>query len=109
MNRVTDETVEKVTSELVVNRQKKRAIQSMSTKELTRYLVHLYRQGFEAGAEAIEKAMQQEAESRHADPEAEYDEVKADWDDVLRLIAEVKGVGPKLTEAIDRKLKEAMG
>lgn len=109
MGRVTEEAVENVIRELVVNRQKKRAIQSMSTKELTRYLVHLYRLGFEAGADAMDQAVRAEAAAKHSDPEGEYEEVKADWDDVLRLIAEVKGVGPKLTEAIDRKLKEAMG
>lgn len=109
MTRVTDEAVERVTSELVVNRQKKRAIQSMSTKELTRYLVHLYRQGFEAGADAMDQAVRMEAAAKHSEPEGEYEEVKADWDDVLRLISEVKGIGKKLTEAIDQKMKEAMG
>lgn len=105
---VSDEAVAQVTSEIVVNREKKRAIQQMSTKELTKYLVRLYRLGFEAGADAIDKAMRQEAEARHADPEAEYEEVKADWTDVLRIISEVKGIGPKLTQAIDERLKEAM-
>lgn len=109
MSYVTDAAVIKVLDELVITREKRRRIQGMNAKELGAYIVDIYRQGFEAGAEAIEKAMQQEAESRHADPEAEYDEIKADWEDVLRIIGEVKGIGPKLTEAIDRKMKEAMG
>lgn len=106
---VSEDAVKSVTEELVVNREKKRAIQQMTTKELARYLVRLYRLGFEAGADAIDKAMRQEAEARHADPAAEYEEVKAEWSDVLRIISEVRGIGPKLTAAIDERLKEAMG
>lgn len=98
---VSEEAVKSVTEELVVNRKKKRVIQQMTTKELTRYLVTIYRLGFEAGADAVDKAMRQEAE--------ECEEVQADWLDVLRIISEVKGIGPKLTAAIDEKLKEAMG
>lgn len=109
MSYVSDEAVEKVASELTLTRQQRRELQRMDSKQLRRWMTNIYRQGFEDGAEAIDKAVRQEAEAKHADPEQEYEEVKADWDDVLRLIAEVKGVGPKLTEAIDRKLKEAMG
>lgn len=105
--KVSDAAVDQVMEELVINREKKRAIQGMTTPELTRYLVRLYRLGFEAGADAIEQAMKQEAAARHSGPEEEYEEIKADWDDVLRLISEVKGIGPKLTWAIDQKLKEA--
>ena len=106
---VSDEAVAQVTSEIVVNREKKRAIQQMSTKELTKYLVRLYRLGFEAGADAIDKAMRQEAAAKHTNPNEEYDEVKADWEDVLRIIAEVKGIGAKKIAAIDEKLKEVYG
>ena len=109
MSYVTEEAVKNVLDELVITREKRRRIQGMNAKELGAYIVDIYRQGFESGAQAIEKAMQQEAESRNADPESEYKEVKADWDDVLRIISEVKGVGPKLTAAIDQRMKEAMG
>lgn len=107
MSYVSDEAVVRVTQELVVNREKKRRIQQMTTKELTAYLVKVYRQGFEDGADAINQAMKTEAAARHADHNLEYEEVKADWDDVLRIISEVRGIGPKLTRAIDEKLKEA--
>ena len=105
--RVSDDAALKVAEELEVNRAKRRAIQGMTAQELTRYLVRIYRLGFEAGADAIENAMRQEAAARHADPEAEYEEVKADWEDVLRVIGEVRGVGPKLLHAIDQKMREA--
>ena len=104
---VSDEAVARVTEELVVNRAKKRAIQQMTTKELAAYLVRIYRLGFEDGADAIDQAMRDEAAARHVDHDLEYEEVKADWDDVLRIISEVKGVGPKLVKAIDERLKEA--
>lgn len=104
MGRVTEEAVENVIRDLVVNRQKKRAIQSMSTKELTRYLVHLYRQGFEAGADAMDQAVRAEAAAKHSDPEGEYEEIKADWDDVLRLIAEVKADAIKLPKGFFEKV-----
>lgn len=109
MSYVSEEAVQTVTDELVVNREKRRAIQQMNTRDLTRYIVRIFRLGFESGAEAIEKSVRQEAAAKHAEPESEYEEVKADWDDVLRIISEVKGVGPKLTAAIDARMKEAMG
>ncbi len=109
MSYVSDEAVERVLESAVLNRQQRREIQKLGAQDFQRWLVLFYRKAFEDGAEAVGKAVRQEAEARHTDPEQEYEEVKADWDDVLRLIAEVKGVGPKLTEAIDKKLKEAMG
>lgn len=101
MGRVSEEAVSKVVSEMVVNREKRRQIQKMTTEELKRYLVRIYRMGFEDGADACEQAARKEAE--------ETEEVKVDWGDVLRIIGEVKGIGPKMLDAIDQKMKEVMG
>lgn len=38
---------------------------------------------------------------------SEEEEVKADWDDVLRIIGEVKGIGQKRLADIDKKMREA--
>lgn len=99
--KVTEEAVNRVVSEMVVNREKRRRIQQMTTEELKRYLVRIYRMGYEDGADACEQAARKEAE--------EAEEVKADWGDVLRMIGEVKGIGPKMLDAIDQKMKEVMG
>lgn len=96
---VSDEVVNKVSEELIITRQKRREIQKLSTKDLTRYIVRIYRLGFEDGAESCEKAMQEKA--------CEDEEVKADWDDVLRIIGEVKGIGQKRLADIDKKMREA--
>lgn len=94
--RVSDDAVKAVTAELVINRAKRRAIQQMSIEELTQYLVRIYRLGFEAGADAVEEAAKQQQE----------EDIQVDWEDVLKLISQVRGVGPKLTAAIDKKLRE---
>lgn len=99
--KVTEEAVQRVLSEMVVNREKRRQIQKMTTEELKQYLVRIYRMGFEDGADACEQAARKEAE--------ETEEVKVDWGDVLRVIGEVKGIGPKMLDAIDKKMKEAIG
>ncbi len=99
--KVTEEAVQRVLSEMVVNREKRRQIQKMTTEELKRYLVRIYRMGFDDGADACEQAARKEAE--------ETEEVKVDWGDVLKLIGEVKGIGPKMLDAIDQKMKEVIG
>lgn len=100
--RVSEEAVARAIEELVISREKRRSIQKMSASELTTYLVSVYRGGFEDGAEAM--AQQMEMTGQLQDP----DEVKKDWEDVLTLIGEVKGVGAKLLKAIDEHVKEAM-
>ncbi|MBQ6232827.1 MAG: hypothetical protein IJJ80_04910 [Clostridia bacterium] len=102
---VSDEAAEAVVAELKVTREKRRGIQSMTQEQLQRYLVYLYRQGFEAGADAI----QQHLEMIHEQAEEEalpFEDVQVAWEDVLAVIAQVKGIGPKMLEKIDSKLKE---
>ena len=98
--RVSEEAVAKVISELVINRDKRRTIQKMSAPEMTTYLVGVYRSGFEDGAEGM--AQQMQVTGQVQDP----DEIKRDWEDILSLIGEVKGVGPKLLKAIDEHVRE---
>ena len=50
--------------------------------------------------------MRKEASAKHSNPDDEYEEVKADWEDVLRIIGEVKGMTPKMLSEIDSKLRE---
>lgn len=102
MSYVSDAAVEAIVSELRVTREKRRDIQHMTRDQLQRYLVHLYRAGFEAGADAIQKHL---AALSHAEDEG-VEEVTVGWEDVLNVIADVKGIGPKLLGEIDRKLRE---
>lgn len=94
--RVSEEAVAKAIAELVISREQRRTIQKMNASEMMTYLVGVYRSGFEDGAEAMYQQSQE-------------DEVKADWEDVLSLIGEVKGVGAKLLRAIDEHVREKMG
>lgn len=91
--RVSEEAVAKAIAELVISREQRRSIQKMSASEMTTYLIGIYRSGFEDGAEAM---FQQSQEN----------EVKADWEDVLRIIGEVKGIGQKRLADIDKKMRE---
>ena len=103
MGYVSDEAVNSIIAELSVNRDKRRSIQRMSKEELQRYLVHLYREGFEAGADAIRRHLE---ETRNHVQDEGIEEVRLDWEDVLAVIAGVKGVGPEILSEIDNKLKE---
>lgn len=98
---VSDEAVEAIISELSVTREKRRAIQKMSREELQRYLVGIFRAGFNNGADAIQRHLATKAEE-----EEETEEVSIGWEDVLEVIATVKGIGPKTIRAIDERLKE---
>ena len=102
MSYVSDAAVEAIVSDLRVTREKRRDIQHMTREQLQRYLVYLYRAGFEAGADAIQKHL---AALSHADDEG-VEEVSVSWDDVLFVIADVKGIGPKMLQKIDEKLRE---
>ena len=91
----------------LLTREKHRTIKGFSRQEMERYIASIYRDGFEDGCNAIYKAVADEAAAKHSNPDDEYEEVKADWEDVLRLIGEVKGTTPELLRDIDRKLREA--
>ena len=106
MTVVSDIAFEEAVSGGLLTRDKYRAIKQFSRREMERYIASIYRSGFEDGATAVEKAIRDEAAAKHSNPEDEYEEVKADWEDVLRIIGEVKGTTPELLAAIDEKLRE---
>lgn len=96
--KVSDESVEKVLSELSITREKRRRIQTMNKDELQRYLTNLYKIGVEDGANACYRAVQKE--------QAEAESVEVDWEDVLNVISQVAGIAPSMVSAIDTKLRE---
>lgn len=104
MRYVSEAAVESIISELTINRDKRRAIQGMSRAELQRYIVNIYRRGFEDGAEAVQKRLETEKDFRQIGRETEV--VTVEWSDVLEAIAEIKGIGPKMLQEIDEKLRE---
>lgn len=101
--RVSDEAFAEATKGQLLSREQYRRIKSMSRRELEIMIANVYRNGFDDCAEAMQKKAEEAAEAE------ETEEVKADWDDVLRVIGEVKGIGPKMLDAIDQKMKEVMG
>ena len=97
MGFVSEKAVQEAIEGIVVNREKRRDIQRMTAKEMTEYLVRLYRSGFEDGADAIQ---------RHLEDTVDEDEVSISWDDVLKVIADVRGIGEKTVRKIDERLRE---
>jgi len=103
---VSDTAFEEAVNGGILSREKHRAIKGFDRKQMERYIASIYRSGFEDGCNAIYNSVQTEAAAKHSNPEDEFEEVKADWDDVLRLIGEVKGATPELLRDIDKKLRE---
>lgn len=107
MNRVmvSDEAVENALNSGVLNitRDKWRKLKNYTRDEFLRYIVSIYRDGFQAGCDAITNKIKADYVESY-DPETE--EVQVNWEDILALIAEVKGVSPELLSAIDSKMKE---
>lgn len=101
---VGQEILEKVLGELRITREKRRQIQALSRIDLQRYLVRLYKLGYEDGINAVEGRFATEHDALQKEDDEE--EVKIEWDDVLKVIGEVRGIGPTLLNAIDAKLKE---
>lgn len=101
MGIISDDAEKQVISELIVGREKRRQIQNLSRQDLQRYLVRLYRLGFDAGADAVQKQLEEKVQE-----DIYEEEVSVDWEDVLKVISEVRGVGPRILQAIDTKLKE---
>ena len=107
---VSDEAFESVLKDGgLINREKHRAIQRFDRRQMERYIASIYRSGFEDGCNAVQKAVADEAAAKHTNPEDEYEEVKADWDDVLRIIGSVKGMSGEMLKSIDERLREVMG
>ena len=102
---VSDSAVDNAlnSGELNLSREKWRKLKNFSREDFLRYIVSIYRDGFQAGCDAITEKIKADRVEAY-DPETE--EVQIDWQDILDLIGEVKGIGPKLKAAIDEKMKE---
>ncbi len=105
MGYVRPEDFDAVVAGLVITRERRREIQKMSRDELQLWVINLYKAAFEDGINQIERLF--EIRYEEADAEAlPFEEISVSWEDVLAVIAEVKGVGPKILANIDKKLKE---
>ena len=88
---------------LTLTREKWRRLKNASKEDMLRYILVVYKEGFQAGCDAVTDRIKAEHVEAF-DPDTE--EVQIDWQDILDLIGEVKGIGPKLKTAIDEKLRE---
>lgn len=107
MNRiiVCDEAVENALSTGILNisREKWKRIKSFTREEFLRYIVSIYRDGFQDGMDTVTEKIKADHVEAY-DPDTE--EVQIDWEDILKLIGEVEGVTPEILAKIDKKLKE---
>lgn len=105
MGYVRPEDFDAVVAGLVITRERRREIQKMSRDELQAWVINFYKAAFEDGINQIERLF--EIRYEEADAEAlPFEEISVSWEDVLAVIAQVKGVGPKILANIDKKLKE---
>lgn len=95
MGYVSDTDFENALKSIVITRDQRRTIQSMTKDDLQFYLANIYRSGFEDGAEAMHNKLSQQEE-----------EIRVDWEDVLSIIADIKGIDEKTVKTIDKKLRE---
>ena len=105
MGWVSPERFEAEAAGLIITREKRREGHRRSREELQHWVAVVYKIAFEDGADAVQQMLEQ----RYAEAEEEampFEEVTVDWDDVLAVISKVKGIGPKLLQEIDRKLRE---
>lgn len=105
MGHVSENAVQEAIDGIIVNREKRREIQRMTAREMTEYLVRLYRHGFEDGADAIQHYLEETRSQAEAEA-MPFEEVTLEWDDVLAVIAKVRGIGAKTIAKIDQKLRE---
>ena len=90
-----------------LSRDEFRKIKAFNRQQMTRYVVEIYKRGFEDGLDAVQKAVEDTRAKAAGPVEQDAEEVKVDWEDVLSVIATVKGVSADLLQDIDRTLKEA--
>lgn len=84
---VSDKAFESVLNENLLTREQFRRLKAYDKKQMERHIASVYKSGFEDGYDAAENKPS--------------DEVKVSWEDVLKRIGEVKGVGPVLLHKID--------
>ena len=56
-------------------------------------IVDLWKSGYLSACADIIQLIKQEAAARFADPESEFEEVVAKWEDILKLVEEVRKKG----------------
>lgn len=105
MGWVSEDSFEEVAAGLIMTREKRREIQKMNRDDLQRYLIRLYKLDFEDGMDALQAMLEQKAEEAEEDT-LPFEAVTLDWEDVLSVIAKVRGIGPRLLQKIDEKLRE---
>lgn len=98
--RVSDEAFAEATRGSLLTRDQYRKIKGYNRRELELYIASVYRSGFDGCAEAMQKKVEAEAQT-----EEETEEVKRDWEDVLRMIAEVRGMTPEMLTEIDERMR----
>ncbi len=86
-----------------ISREKYRAIKSFGRQTLERYLMSVYRNGYRDGSSAAGNAA---AEIVRTAAQADDEIHQVDWEDVLAVIGQVRGVTDDLLVDIDNKLRE---
>lgn len=97
--RVSDEAFAEATKGSLLTRDQYRTIKGYNKREMELYMASIYRSGFDGCAEAMQKRAEEAAEAE------ETEEVKRDWEDVLRMIAEVRGMTPEMLTEIDERMR----
>lgn len=103
MEGVSDAAFAEATKGAILTREQYRAVKGYNKRQLELWAATLYRNGIDDMA----KAMAEKAEEKAKEQAEAEEEVKADWEDVLKLIAEVEGVTAEMVQGIDRKLRAA--
>lgn len=88
----------------ILTREAARKVKRMTTDELNVWAVHIYGEGFRSGCDAVQDALEEQAD---VETEDDVTEVSVGWEDVLEVIGKVRGIGPKTLAAIDQRLREA--
>ena len=97
--KVSDEAFAEATRGSLLTRDQYRAIKGYNRREMELYIASIYRSGFDGCAKAMQKKAEEAAEAE------ETEEVKRDWEDVLRMIAEVRGMTPEMLTEIDERMR----
>lgn len=92
--------------DVITSRESYKRIKGFNHKDLDEWLVGFYKQAFLDGANAVEKALTEEHEKEQ---ELMPFEPEMAWDDVMDVIRKVKGVGPKMAQAIEEAVMEVVG
>lgn len=104
---VSDQAFEKaLAGGKLINREKHRTIKAFTREQMSRYIATIYRHGYEDGAQDVLQHLEEVKTTTKDAEDPEQETVSVDWEDVLKVIAEVKGIGEKTIQRIDEKLRE---